>query len=443
MAFGYPVMLEVDGRACVVIGGGAVGEGKVRGLLAGGALVTVIDPEPTGGLEDLAELSAVTLVRRAYRPGDLKGAFVAIAATDDGATNAQIFAEAQAERVLLNAVDDSRYCHFAVPSIVRRGDFLLSLSTGGKSPALAKRLRKSLSTQFGDEYGTLVELLAEVREAALAVREVDFEEWAARWEAALEADLINLVREGRYQEVKDRVWQHLNTPRGRSAGHVWIVGAGPGDPGLITVKGREALEQADVVVYDRLVDVSLVAGKEAIYAGKTPGEHGLPQEEINAALVRLARRGRRVVRLKGGDPFVFGRGSEEAEALAAEGIDFTVVPAPTSAIAALAAAGIPVTDRRYSSSVAIVTGHCGGPRPVDWRALAGSVETIVVLMGLSNLEFITRELMAGGISPRVPAAIIENGTRPDQRVIVSDLGGLADASALAGPGSPSLIVVGG
>ncbi|HEX2053584.1 MAG TPA: siroheme synthase CysG, partial [Actinomycetota bacterium] len=442
MAFGYPVMLEVRGRRCVVVGGGAVGESKVRGLLSAGAEVTVIDPKPTGTLEDLAELGGVTLVRRAYRKGDLAGAFVAIAATDDGATNSEIFAEAQQERVLLNAVDDSQYCHFAVPSIVRRGDLLLTLSTGGKAPALAKRLRKGLASQFGEEYATLVDLLAEVREAALAVRDVDFDEWAARWEAALEDDLIGLVRAGRYGEVKDHVWRHLNAEREPAAGHVWIVGAGPGDPGLITVDGRRALDRADVVVYDRLVDPSLVEGKEAVYAGKTPGKHGPSQTDINQTLVRLAGEGRRVVRLKGGDPFVFGRGAEEAEALAEAGIGFTVIPAPTSAIAAAAAAGIPVTDRRFSSSVAIVTGHCGGPREVDWRALAGAVETIVVLMGLANAEPIAAELMAGGLSPSTPVAAIENGTRPDQRVVVTDLQNLPQAAAAAGLGSPSLLVIG-
>lgn len=442
MAFGYPVMLEVRGRRCVVIGGGTIGEGKVRGLVSAGAHVTLIDPAPTSGIRDLSELGAVTLVLRPYQAGDLKGAFLAVAATDDGATNGEIFREAEAEKVLFNAVDDSQHCHFAVPSIIRRGDLLICLSTGGKSPALAKRLRKKLSREFGEEYATLVDLLAEVREAAIAVREVDFDDWAARWEAALEADLIKLVREGRYEEVKDCVWRSLNTQRPEPEGHVWIVGAGPGDPELITVKGREALDGADVVLYDRLIDPSLVDGVEAIYAGKTPGEPGPSQEETNATLIRLAREGRKVVRLKGGDPFVFGRGSEEAEALAAAGIGFTVVPAPTSAIAALASAGIPVTDRRFSSSVAIVTGHAGAERPVNWRGLAATVETIVVLMGLANLEQITGELMAGGLRPQTPAAIIENGTRPDQRVVVSDLAGLVDAAVASAVGSPALIVVG-
>lgn len=442
MAFGYPVMLEVGERPCVVVGGGAVGEGKVRGLLAAGARVTVVDPVPTAGLLELAGRGEVTLVRRSYRPGDLKGAFVAIAATDDTAVNAGIFREAEAEGVLLNAVDDSQHCHFAVPSIIRRGDLLLTLSTGGRSPALARSIRRRLEREFGEEYGVLVDLLGEVREAALAVREVDFDEWAARWERALEQDLIELVRQGRHQEVKDSVWRDLNRARTPAPGHVWIVGAGPGDPDLVTVKGKKALDRADVVVYDRLVDPVLVQGREAIYAGKTRGGDSTRQEQINATLVRLAGEGKKVVRLKGGDPFVFGRGSEEAEALAEAGIGFTVVPAPTSAIAALAAAGIPVTDRRFSSSVAIVTGHRGGPRPVDFKALACSVETIVVLMAMNNLPEVADGLLAGGLSPQTPCAIVENGTRPQQRVIVADLESLGRVGEEAHLVSPSLLVVG-
>lgn len=440
MAFGYPVMLEVRGRRCVVIGGGTIGEGKVLGLLDGGASVTVIDPNPSSRLEQLAGEGRVALVRRNYQHGDLKGAFVAIAATDDNSANAEVFREADAEGVLLNAVDDSRYCHFSVPSIVRRGELMLTLSTGGKSPALAKSIRKKLSTQFGEEYAVLVDLLAEVREEALPLRKVGFDEWAARWERALKPDLIALVREGRHQELKDSVMRCLKGEE--SPGHVWIVGAGPGDPELITLKGRRALDAADVVVYDRLVDPSLVEGKEAIYAGKTRGGDSARQEEINATLVRLAGEGRNVVRLKGGDPFVFGRGSEEAEALVDAGIGFTVIPAPTSAIAALAAAGIPVTDRRYSSSLAIVTGHSGGPRPVDFKALASAVETIVVLMGINNLKEITDGLLSGGLPPATPAAIVQNGTRPDQRVIVGDLDSLTDVAAGAGLGSPCLVVFG-
>jgi uroporphyrin-III C-methyltransferase/precorrin-2 dehydrogenase/sirohydrochlorin ferrochelatase len=445
MAFGYPVMLELEGRRCVVVGGGTVGENKVHGLLEAKALVTVIAPELTAGLDDLARDGSITVLRRPYAPGDLEGVFLAIAATDDSETNAQIFDEANERGVLLNAVDDIDHCHFAAPSVIRRGDLIVALSTGGKAPALAKQLRRKLATQFSEEYSTLLDLLGEVRQKALAVRKVEFEEWARRWERAMDRDLLRMVKEGRIQEAKDLLWSDLNgpEPEGDSPkGFVWIVGAGPGDPELITVKGRSVLDRADVVVYDRLVSPDLIEGKEAIYAGKAPGSHSAPQDEINALLIRLATEGKRVVRLKGGDPFVFGRGGEEAEALAAAGIAFSVIPGPSSATAALAAAGIPVTDRRYASSVTIVTGHCGGPETVDWKAIAASSETIVILMGMKNIEEIADKLLEGGLSPQTPSAIVENGTLSSQRVLVSELGKLSSAAAAEGMGSPAVIVVG-
>jgi uroporphyrin-III C-methyltransferase/precorrin-2 dehydrogenase/sirohydrochlorin ferrochelatase len=461
MPFRYPVSLELTDRPCVVIGGGELAEHKTYSLMDAGARVTVIAPDATSSLEELAEQGAIALVKRQYRRGDLADAFLAIAATDDGATNGEIFAEAEERRVLLNAVDDIEHCHFAVPSIVRRGDFLVALSTGGKAPALAKRLRAELSDRFGDEFEELVDLLGEVRAETLPDRRVDFATWAHRWQLALDHDLLGLVRAGRLDEARDIVRDALTTGRatpahlpewpsdeeslvesGPGPGKVWIVGAGPGDPALLTVKGREVLDAADVVVYDRLIHPSLLQGKEAIFVGKEPGRHYVPQSETNALLVSLALTGRNVVRLKGGDPFVFGRGAEEAEALAQAGIEFEIVPAPTSAIAALAYAGIPVTDRRYASSVAFVTGHCSGPRAVDWRALARAADTIVIFMGLAQLETIAKELVAGGLDPATPAAIVESGTLPSQRVITAELNDLPSRAALDEVSSPAIVVVG-
>jgi uroporphyrin-III C-methyltransferase/precorrin-2 dehydrogenase/sirohydrochlorin ferrochelatase len=462
MPFRYPIALELSGRRCVVVGGGEVGEHKARSLVNAGGTVVVIAENFTQGLEDIARLGEVKLVRKSYSYGDLEGAFLAIAATEDKGVNAEIFKEAEERQVLLNAVDDNEHCHFAVPSIVRRGDFLLAISTGGKAPALAKRLRISLGKEFGTEYGDLVELLGEVRQEALAQREVEFDTWARWWQVALDQDLLSLVREGRIglarQVVRRALTQgkaspdltaaeRLNGARTRKpsergpAARVWIVGAGPGDPGLIPVRAREALDGADVVVYDRLVHPSLIQGKDAIYVGKESSDHPVPQAEINALLIRLAREGKRVVRLKGGDPFVFGRGSEEAEALAEAGITFEVIPAPTSAIAALAYAGIPVTDRRFSSSVAFVTGHCARGE-VDWKRLATAVDTIVVLMGLSSLPEIAGGLAEGGLDPATPGAIVENGTLPSQRVVIAPLSDLASAAAEAGIKSPAVIVIG-
>lgn len=443
MPFRYPVSLELAGRRCVVIGSGPMAEDKVDGLLEAGATVTVIGQGAVDGLRRLAAEGRLALLERTYADGDLEGAFLAIAATDDVSLNSVVFAEAERSGVLLNAVDDVAHCHFAIPAVVRRDDFVLAVSTGGRAPALAKRLRMRLADQFGREYATLVELLGEVREEAIDARERGFSDWAQRWQRALDHDLVGLIRRGRRQEARRVVLRILGggsepAPPGR----VWIVGAGPGDPGLLTVRGRDALLSADVVVYDRLVPTELIDGTEAVYVGKRAGDHAIPQSDINDLLVDLARKGKRVVRLKGGDPFVFGRGGEEAEALAAAGVEFEVVPAPSSAIAALAYAGIPVTDRRFASSVAIVTGHCSPEKKVDWRALASAVDTVVVLMGLANLGHIVGELLEGGMPASTPAAVVQDGTLPTQRVVDAEVGHLPDAVAAAGIASPAIVVIG-
>jgi uroporphyrin-III C-methyltransferase/precorrin-2 dehydrogenase/sirohydrochlorin ferrochelatase len=448
MGFRYPVTLDLEGRRCVVVGGGALAEEKVRGLLDAGARVAVVSAAPSDGIGNLAGAGRLELVAREYAAGDLDGAFLAIAATGDPALNARIHAEAQTRRVLLNAVDDRSHCDFATPAIVRRGDLAIAVSTGGKAPALARRIQEQLSAEFGPEWGELVDALAEARSAA-GERTVDFATWAQRWSRALDEDLLGLVVAGRREEAVGAVRKALageapagEAPAGEApGGRVAIVGAGPGDPGLITVRGKALIEAADVVVYDRLVNRVLWAGKPAIDAGKEAGGHRVDQEEINALLVSLARQGKAVVRLKGGDPFVFGRGAEEADALRAAGVPYEVVPAPTSAIAALDAAGIPVTDRRVASSVAIVTGHCVGDE-VDWAGLARSADTLVVLMGLGRLGEIAERLIGAGRSPGTPAAVVASGTLPEQQVVRSSLGGLAASVAAAGVRSPAVIVVG-
>ncbi|MGH2773513.1 MAG: siroheme synthase CysG [Actinomycetota bacterium] len=450
MPFRYPISLELSGRRCVVVGGGDAAEHKVNGLLQAGADVTVVAGSFTEGLEGLAGQGRVTLVRRDYEPGDLRGAFVAIAATEDSAANARIRQEAERERVLLNAVDDPPNCDFAVPSIIRSGDLMLAISTGGKAPALSKRLRQELTAQFGPEYGRLIDLLEEVRAEMLPKRTVDFETWAARWAAALDHPLGALVAESRTEEAKDLVRRCLegNLPKQTDPetyavkqGSVAIVGAGPGDPDLITVKGRRLVQEADVIVYDRLVAPQLIAGKNAIFAGKNPHGGSMEQQDINALLVDLASKGQKVVRLKGGDPFVFGRGAEEAEAVLGHGIPVEIVPAPSSAFAAPEAAGIPVTDRRYGSSVAFATGHCAGSR-VDWRGLSASADTVVILMGVGGLPEIVSEMLASGRDPACPAAIIENATLESQRVTESPLRELAEAAEAAGVRAPAVVVIG-
>lgn len=454
--FGYPISLDLEGRACVVFGGGEIAEPKVLSLLEASAAVTVVSPSLTPELRERARRGDFVHIDRTYLPGDLEGVSLAIAATGDTAVNARIFEEAERRRVLLNAVDDVKHCHFAAPSVIRRGDLAIAISTAGKAPALAKRLRVELEERFGPEHGELVDLLAEVRAEVIDSRTVDFETWARRWQHALDQELVELIRAGRHDEAKaivrrcltqdpgprDPAPRNRDQPARRGAGRVSLVGAGPGDPGLLTVRGKEVLERADVIVYDRLVHPSLIEGKPALYVGKQAGTHCLDQSEINRLIIRLARRGRHVVRLKGGDPFVFGRGAEEARALMEAGIDFEIVPGVSAATGASAAAGIALTDRESSSSILFVSGHRRAGRRQEWRERARAADTLVLFMALSNIEEIVAELIAGGLDPSTPAAVIKNGTLDDQTVVRCEAGALPRRVRDDDIRSPALIVIG-
>jgi len=474
----YPVFLNLRGRRAVVIGGGAVAEQKVLGLIGAGAHVTVVSPETTSRLEALAARGEIDLRRRPYRPGDLAGAWLAIAGTDDRGANARVWAEAEREGVLLNAVDDLDHCSFIAPAIHREGDITVAVSTSGKSPALAARLRRRVAGLVGAAEARLCELLGELR-PELAARVPDTRARTALWYRIVDSDVIEFVRRGDDEGARKRIEELVQDdapfesrlkPRlgpaaeaalpvhgqcraasslaTREPGVVYLVGAGPGDPGLITAKGLEILRSADVVVYDRLVAPSLIAEAppeaERVFVGKGPhgGGADLAQREINGLLIDRAGRGLTVVRLKGGDPFVFGRGAEECEALHAAGVPFHVVPGVTSAIAVPAAAGIPVTHRRLASAFAVVTGHeCVGASDLDWEALA-RLPTLVVLMGLSALPDITARLLEHGADPETPAAAIASGTLPAQRTVVATLATLAERVAEEGLAPPATVVVG-
>ncbi|HVH66856.1 MAG TPA: uroporphyrinogen-III C-methyltransferase [Gemmatimonadales bacterium] len=475
----YPVFLNVRGRRAVVVGGGAVAEQKVRGLLAAGAHVTVVSPETTHHLADLAARGAIDVRRRPYRNGDLAGAWLGVAATDDRTVNGAAWAEAEQRGVPFNAVDDLEHCSFIAPAIHEEGDITVAVSTAGKSPALAVRLRDRIARLIGRAEARFCRLLGDLR-SELAARVPDADARKALWYRIVDSDVIEFVRSGDEEGARRRVDDLLGVvpsvarlkPRlgpaaqaasvrpftgkrraasslAHEAGIVYLVGAGPGDPGLITAKGLELLRSADVVVYDRLVDPTLVEeaspDAERVWAGKHPhgvGAPGVSQEEINALLVDRARRGLVVVRLKGGDPFVFGRGAEECEALEAAGVPFHVVPGVTSAIAAPAAAGIPVTHRRLASAFAVVTGHeCEGLSDLDWEALA-RVPTLVVLMGLRALAAITARLIARGMRPETPAAVIASATLPNQRTVTGSLATIAGRVRAAGLEAPATLVVG-
>ncbi|HEU5169110.1 MAG TPA: siroheme synthase CysG [Gemmatimonadales bacterium] len=461
----YPVLLDLAGRACVVVGGGTIAEGKAAPLVAAGARLTVIAPALTPALAAQHRAGRFAHVARAYERGDLAGAHLAIAATDDPAVNHAVHAEATERGVLINVVDDPAYCGFILPSILRRGDLLVAVSSSGHAPALAVRIRERLERELGDEYARFLELAAELR-PRLARAYPAFEERKHLWYRLVDSDVLTLLRAGEEARARERIAEitgisandasrdgpnpdpvaSVTASRLNRRGAVYLVGAGPGDPKLITARGLELLRQADVVVYDRLVSRELLdeapARAERVYVGKVPRGPCTPQEAINALLIREARLGRSVVRLKGGDPYVFGRGAEEAIACREAGVTVEVVPGVSSVLGATAAAGIPVTARGHAGGFAVITAHRAGPDDGhDWAALA-RLDTLVVLMGVERLRHVTERLLAHGRDPATPAAIVENGTLPAQRVIDGTLADIAGRAEGADIRAPALVVLG-
>jgi uroporphyrin-III C-methyltransferase/precorrin-2 dehydrogenase/sirohydrochlorin ferrochelatase len=457
----YPVLLDLRGRRVVVLGGGTVATQKVRGLVDAGASITIISPVLSDDMERIAATGDVTVLRREYRVGDLEGVAVAIAATDDRSVNHLVWEEARRRNVLLNAVDDVPHCDFIAPSVHRRGDITVTVSSAGKCPALAVRLRERIGTMVGDEHARAATLLGGLREEiARAVPDVPTR--TRLWYRIVDSAFVDLVRRGdeagALALARDLVnavattagtghagGEHISQSRERY-GVVHLVGAGPGDPGLITARGLELIESADVILYDRLVATALLLrarpGALLVPVGKTGYGASTSQEKINQMLVRYARRGMSVVRLKGGDPFVFGRGGEECEALAAAGITFHVIPGVTSAIAAPALAGIPVTHRTLASGFAVITGHqCTEPSTLDWGTLA-RIPTLVVMMGLKELGRVTTSLSEHGLSPDTPAAVIANASLPEQQVITGTLASIDALVTEAGLPSPATLVIG-
>jgi uroporphyrin-III C-methyltransferase/precorrin-2 dehydrogenase/sirohydrochlorin ferrochelatase len=467
----YPVLLDLRGRRAVVVGGGAVAEAKVGPLVDSGAAVTVVAPALTPGLVLRARERGVVHVARSYAAGDLDGARIVIAATDDPDVNHAVYTEAESRGIPVNVVDDPPYCGFILPSILRRGELVVAVSTSGNAPALAVRIRERIERELGEEYGQFLALAGSLRKP-LAEKYPDFQLRKRLWYRLVDSDVLALLRAGDEprareriveimgiapsEEITDQVTPETANHRGTEAGpdgwaaavgKVYLVGAGPGDPKLITSRGLEVLRRADVVVYDRLVSHALLdeapADAELVYAGKAPGGHCIQQEGINALLVREARLGKVVVRLKGGDPFVFGRGAEEALACAAAGVPWEIVPGVSSVVGVTARAGIPLTTRGYGGSFAVATAHLAedGTDPLDWTALA-RMDTLVVLMGVERLAEVVARLRAYGRAAETPIALVENGTLSNERVVAGTLGDIVERAARARVRPPAVIVVG-
>lgn len=441
-----PIFLDIREQPCLVVGGGEVAARKSALLLRAGARVTVLAPELSAAFD--ADLAAARIAHRAssFRDEDLDGVALVIAATSDDAVNRAVAAAARARRIPVNVVDQPALCSFILPSIIERAPLIVAVSSGGASPVLARLLRARLETLIPAGYGRLAALAGAFRDRVKA--RFKPQERRRFWERVLQGPIAELVFSGRDAEARKALQAALDDTRlAFSGGEVSLVGAGPGDPDLLTFRALRLMQQADVVVYDRLVSrpvldlVRLEA--ERIYAGKERAKHTLPQEDINHLLVRLAREGKRVVRLKGGDPFIFGRGGEELDTLAAEGIPFQVVPGITAAAGCASYAGIPLTHRDYAQSVVFVTGHMeNGSMNLNWTALAQPGQTIVFYMGLLGVEVLCRELTAHGLPAATPAALIQRGTTPQQRVLTGTLASLPDIVRESGVKAPTLIIIG-
>ena len=451
-----PVMLDLRDRACLVVGGGEVGLRKAVGLLEAGAAVTVVAPGAVAGLEALAASGRLRLERRPYESGEAADYRLVFAATDSAETNRRVADDAESAGIWANVADEPQLCTFHLPSRLRRGALQVAIASNGEAPFAVRRLRQLLEVRLGGEWAAWTAAAARFRTRVRtlhlepAVREELFDRFFAATVApqTLTARVPAPEEEAAWLATAGAAGEPLTAPpRG---GFVSLVGAGPGDPGLLTVRGRQRLMAADAVVYDRLAEPvlppDLPERVELHPVGKEAGHHPVPQEEIDALLVRLGREGKRVVRLKGGDPYVFGRGAEEAGDLRAAGIPFEVVSGVTAGIAAPACAGIPVTCRDEAVRVTLVTAH-ESARPdgsfVHWDQLAHDPHaTIVAYMAVSSLKQVSANLVAAGMDPSFPAAMVERGTTSAQRVVCAPIRDLPAAAEAAGIRPPALLVVG-
>lgn len=443
-----PIFFDLKDRSCLLVGGGELAARKAALLLSAGARVTLVAPRVGAGVMELLDTGAMQHARRAFDPGDLDRCALVIAATGRRDVDQVVSGHAHARQLPVNVVDDPGLSSFIMPSIVDRSPVVVAISTGGAAPVLARLMRARLETLIPASFGRLARLAAEFRQTVKA----RFEQSSARrifWEQVLDGPISEMVYAGQDNAARSAIEAKLSDKDESPAatGEVYLVGAGPGDPDLLTSRAMRLMQRADVVVYDRLVTgevLNLVRrDAERIYAGKERSRHVMPQEDINQLLIRLAKEGRRVLRLKGGDPFIFGRGGEEIDTLAEHGIPFQIVPGITAASGCAAYAGIPLTHRDYAHACVFVTGHLKDDRPnLDWELLARPHQTLVIYMGLVGLPQICQGLVEHGMASSTPAALIEHGTTMQQRLFKGTLETLPELVAEAGARAPTLIIVG-
>ena len=440
-----PIFTKLDNKPVLVVGGGEVALRKCRAFLKARASVTLVAPWFCDELKEHAQHNEVTLIDAYFDESHLEGKMLVIAATDNDAVNNTVFELANAKNVFVNVVDDQPKCTFIFPSIVDRDPITIAISSAGTAPVLARRLREKLETLIPQHIGPLATLVGSFRDK-VKQRFKHFADRRQFWEGVFDSSVVSKVQSGDTQSAMAQLEQLLDA-KPEPEGEVYVIGAGPGDPELLTLKALQLMQQADVVVYDYLVSDEIMElvrrDADLVCVGKRLGDHSVAQEDTNQMLVDFAKQGKKVCRIKGGDPFIYGRGGEEVQVLAANQVSYQIVPGITAAAGCSAYAGIPLTHRDHAQAIQFVTGHCKKDgQELDWQSLAKPNQTLAIYMGVIKSPHIQAQLLKHGRNADTPVAIIENGTRKNQRVVTGKLGELADLIESHSIISPALLIIG-
>lgn len=448
-----PIFFNIKNRHCVVIGGGDVATRKVTMLLKASAAITLYSPDICHELLAMAEAGSIKHVASHFEPSQLAGACMVIAATDDETVNIAVSVAAKAQNIPVNVVDAPDLCTFTMGSIIDRSPVVIAISSEGNAPVLARYIRAKIETMLPATYGRIADIAGEFRDK---VKEKFATTQARRifWEGVLQGSFVERVLSGQEQAAREQLADLISDADAtKNQGEVFLVGGGPGDPDLLTFRALRLMQQCDVCVYDKLVSPEVMElvrrDAELIYVGKSRDQHTMPQEEINELLAKLALQGKRVLRLKGGDPFIFGRGGEEIETLMQHGVPFQVVPGITAANGVSSYAGIPLTHRDYAQACLFITGHLKAKQgttelslDLDWVAMSRPRQTVVIYMGLVGLKQICEKLIEHGVPTTMPVAVVQQGTTQRQKVVTATLADLAEKVALAEMKPPCLTIIG-
>ena len=443
----YPIFIDLNDQPCLVVGAGPVALRKIRLMLAAGAKITVIAPHICQELVDETH-DRIEFVQRKFQDSDIEGYRLITAATNVPTVNQQVSELAQSQNIPVNVVDSPELCSFITPSIIDRSPVLIAISTGGGAPVLARLLRAKIESLVPSSYGKLASAMASFRDL-LKDRLTQERDRRLFWDKVVQGPIGEQFLSGRSEDGRLALASAVESAASfiDNRGKVALIGAGPGDPDLLTFKAIRLMQEADVVLYDRLVSEEILnmtrRDADRIYVGKKRAEHAVAQHDINQLLVDLALEGKNVVRLKGGDPYIFGRGGEEIELLAENNISFQIVPGVTAASGCATYAGIPLTHRDHAQSCLFVTGHLkDGTVNLNWNLLATPNQTVVIYMGLVGLPIICKKLVEHGVSSDMPIALVQQGTTQNQRVYTGTLGTMEQSIKDQSIQAPTLIIVG-